>query len=175
MGGASWTPVYEARADETNGSVELSTWATIHQATGEDWNAVELTLSTAVPSQNATPPELKVLQLTAYDKGPEKRVLVRRDEYVESALIGKADETRSRGGELVARNQGLSVQLAVPDRSAVPGNNSPVRLFVGQTKLKAAFELRTMPKVLPVALRVAELVNQAPWPLLQVGYVAWGE
>jgi hypothetical protein len=39
-----------------------------------------------VPSQNATPPELKVLQVRAWEKQPEKKVLVRRDEYVERAL-----------------------------------------------------------------------------------------
>jgi len=73
VGGASWTPVYEARADEAAGAVDFATWATIHQGTGEAWDQVELTLSTAVPSQNATPPELKVLKVTAYEKAVEKK------------------------------------------------------------------------------------------------------
>ncbi len=166
VGGASWTPVYEARADEAGGSVDFSTWATIRQGTGEDWSQVELTLSTAVPSQNATPPELKVLQVTAFEKAPEKKVLVRREEYVERAQVGSGGESLNQGGQAVARSQGLSVQLLVPEKSVVPGDNAPVRLFVGKTKMKASFELRTMPKVMPVAFRVAELTNQAAWPLL---------
>ncbi|MBL8911113.1 MAG: mucoidy inhibitor MuiA family protein, partial [Archangium sp.] len=166
VGGASWTPSYEARADEGSNSVELSTWATINQGTGEDWSGVELTLSTAVPSQNATPPELKVLQITAWEKQPEKKVLVRRDEYVDRAQTGKDEQTRGLEGRAVAKNQGLSVQLVVPEKSKVPGDSSPVRLFVGSNKMKASFELRVMPKVLPVAFRVAELTNSAPWPLL---------
>ncbi|MFT3709063.1 MAG: mucoidy inhibitor MuiA family protein [Archangium sp.] len=168
VGGASWTPIYEARADEANGSVEISTWATLNQGTGEDWSNVELTLSTAVPSQNATPPELKVLQITAWEKQPEKKVLVRREEFVDRAQTGKdtGEVTRGDGSRPVARNQGLSVQLAVPEKSKVPGDNSPVRLFVGAAKMKASFELRVMPKVLPVAFRVAELTNQGAWPLL---------
>jgi uncharacterized protein (TIGR02231 family) len=164
VGGASWTPVYEARAEEA--AVDFSTWATIHQATGEDWSQVELTLSTAVPSQNATPPELKVLQVSAYEKAPEKKVLVRREEYVERAQTGSGGESLNQGGQAVARNQGLSVQLVVPEKSQVPGDGAPVRLFVGKTKLKAMFELRTMPKVMPVAFRVAELTNTGGWPLL---------
>lgn len=167
VGGASWTPVYEARADDGSSTVELSTWATIHQGTGEDWSGVELTLSTAVPSQNATPPELKVLQVRAWEKQPEKKVLVRRDEYVERAQSGKDGSlAQGTGGGTVARNQGLSVQLVVPEKSRVPGDNAPVRLFVGKAKLKGSFELRTMPKVLPVAFRVAELTNTGAWPLL---------
>lgn len=165
VGGASWTPVYEAHADESGGAVAFSTWATIHQGTGEDWNQVELTLSTAVPSQNATPPELKVLKVTAYEKAPEKKVLVRRDEFVESVQTGSG-ESKESGGRTAAKSQGLSVQLAVPEKSKVPGDNAPVRLFVGQTKMKAKFELLTIPKVMPVAFRVAELTNQGAWPLL---------
>lgn len=165
VGGASWTPVYDARALE--GAVDFSTWATLAQATGEDWSGVDLVLSTAVPSQNATPPELMKLKVTAYERPPEKKVLVRRDEHVERAQAGKDKES---GGEaapgLVARAQGLSVQLAVPEKAKVPGDGSPVRLFVGKTKLKATFELRAMPRLFPVAFRVAELTNQAPWPLL---------
>ncbi len=165
VGGASWTPVYEARSDEAGGSVDFSTWATIVQRTGEDWNQVDLTLSTAVPSQNATPPDLKVLKVTAYEKAVEKKVLVRRDEYVDQAQTGSGGETQSTG-QAVAKSQGLSVQLRVPEKSKVPGDNAPVRLFVGQTKMKASFELRAMPKLMPVAFRVAELTNTAAWPLL---------
>ena len=166
VGGASWTPVYEARADEPGNAVAFSTWATIRQGTGEEWNQVELTLSTAVPSQNATPPELKLLKVTAYEKAPEKKVLVRRDEFVERAQTGSGGEAQNQGGQAVAKSQGLSVQLLVPEKSKVPGDNAPVRLFVGKTRMKATFELRTMPKVMPVAFRVAELTNQAAWPLL---------
>lgn len=166
VGGTEWTPAYEARADEAGGAVELSTWATIRQRTGEDWADVDLVLSTAVPSQNATPPDLKVLKVSAYEKAPEKKVLVRRDEYVESAQVGAGGESAAEGGQAVAKSQGLSVQLQVPEKAKVPGDHAPVRLFVGKSKLKAAFELRAMPKVLPVAFRVAELTNQGGWPLL---------
>lgn len=163
VGGTSWTPEYEARALENE--VEFSTWATVQQSTGEDWSQVELILSTAVPSQNATPPELKVLRLSAYDKGPEKKVLVRRDEYVERA---QSSTSTPHGGEgqAVVREQGLSVQLAVPEKSKVTGDGAPIRLFVGKSKFKAMFELSAAPRAVPVAFRVARLNNQGSWPLL---------
>lgn len=165
VGGASWAPVYDARAVESASAIDFSTWATLTQATGEDWAGVDLVLSTAVPSQNATPPELKKLKVLAYEKPPEKKVLVRRDEYVERAQSGK-DTSAAADATLAVRSQGLSVQLEVPEKAKVPGDGSPVRLFVGKTRMKAAFELRVMPRLYPVAFRVAELTNQAPWPLL---------
>lgn len=166
VGGASWAPVYDARAVESARAVDFSTWATLTQATGEDWSQVELVLSTAVPSQNATPPELMKLKVTAYEKAPEKKVLVRRDEYVERAQTGKDTGGAEADQPLAVRSQGLSVQLEVPEKAKVPGDGSPVRLFVGKTRMKASFELRAMPRLYPVAFRVAELTNQAPWPLL---------
>ncbi len=166
VGGSSWNPAYEARAEEGAGAVEFSTWATVTQATGEDWSQVALTLSTAVPSQNATPPDLKVLKVSAWEKPPEKKVLVRREEYVERAQVGQGGEAEAEGGQATAKSQGLSVQLAVPERAKVPGDGAPVRLFVGKTRMKAAFELRAMPRAVPLAFRVAELTNQAAWPLL---------
>lgn len=166
VGGAAWQPEYEARALEKEGAVEFSTWATLTQATGEDWSQVELVLSTAVPSENATPPELKLLRVTGWDKGPEKKVLVRREEYVERAQVSSADQTGAVGGQAVAREQGLSVQLEVPGKSKVGGDGTAARLFVGKSKFKATYELRTAPRSMPAVFRVAELNNQGAWPLL---------
>lgn len=165
VGGARWTPVYEARAEEQAGQVELSTYATLQQSTGEDWANVELVLSTAIPAQNATPPELRRLRVNAQELAPQRKVLVRRDELVETAKADTGVEQPS-DSRLIARAQGLSVQLQIPERGKVPGDGSPVRLFVGKTTMKAAFELRVLPKLMPVAFRVAELTNQGAWPLL---------
>ena len=164
VGGAAWVPAYEARADETANTVELSTWATVMQTTGEDWKDAKLLLSTAVPAVNATPPEVKQLVVSALQRQPEKKVLVRRDEVVASATAGSA----ATGGDtaLAARSQGLSVQLTVPDRSTVLGEGTAVRLFVAKTKLKATFTLRTVPRMRAFVFRVADVVNQAPFPLL---------
>ncbi len=165
VGGASWTAAYEARALEPTSQVELSTWATVRQFTGEDWNQVELILSTSVPAQNATPPELKILTVTGYERPEEKKVLVRRDEAVERAIAGSG-QTQENAASLLASNQGLSVQLKVPQASVVPGDGTAVRLYVGKSLLKASFELQATPKQLPAAFRVAELTNLGAWPLL---------
>jgi uncharacterized protein (TIGR02231 family) len=164
VGGASWQPAYEARADEQGRAVELSTYATVKQSTGEDWKDARLVLSTAVPDENATPPELRPLQVYSEERKEERKVLVRRDEYQEHA---QAATTPPSGGEsLRATAQGLSVQLAVPDRAEVPGDGSEVRLRVARTRLQASFAWRSIPKLYPVVFRVARLTNTAPFPLL---------
>lgn len=165
VGGASWTPAYEARANENTKTVTLSTYATVTQLTGERWADVSLSLSTAIPSQNATPPTMMKLLLGASERPPEKKVLTRRDEFVDTVTTGSIGSSNTREG-LVAKAQGLSVQLEVKGNSSVPGDGAPARLFVGDSTLAAVFELKVWPRVTPVAFRVAQVTNTGAWPLL---------
>src|SRR5690606_29286651 len=57
--GARWAPSYTVRLDRTmrKGSLELR--AMVGQATGEDWQGVALTLSTALPQQWTELPKLE--------------------------------------------------------------------------------------------------------------------
>lgn len=171
VGGASWQPAYEARAEEP-AHVEVQTFATVTQATGEDWKSAKILLSTAVPSQDATPPEIQPLWVYAQEKD-EKKVLVRREEKIQHAKTGSA-----QGGEaapnLASRWQGLSVQLEVQRPSDVPGDGSPVRLFVGKNKMPAKFAYRTAPTLAPFVFRTAEVTNTAAFPLLAGNLDAFG-
>jgi uncharacterized protein (TIGR02231 family) len=168
VGGAGWSPAYEARADEANSQVEWTTFASVHQATGEDWSGVRLALSTARPRANATPPELRPLELRAWERREERKVLVRRDERQEHAQVGAPAEA-STDADTRPVSQGVSVQLLVPELAQVPGDGGEVRLRVARTTLKATFVWRTVPKLRPLVFRVARLVNAAPFPLLPGG------
>ncbi len=55
---ASWNPAYNMRTDSTGKELSVEYIAHINQTTGEDWNAVTVTLSTATPSMNAEVPIL---------------------------------------------------------------------------------------------------------------------
>lgn len=171
VGGASWTPVYEARATPDRESVDFATYATVKQTTGEDWSAAKLTLSTAVPLTNATPPRIDPLELSAEERTPPKKVLATRTEVAAHAETGSGASAGRQGpGALAASDQGLSVQLAVPGVSEVPGDGTPVRLFVGRQALEAHLALRTSPALAPFVFRVADLTDEAPYPLL-AGFV----
>jgi uncharacterized protein (TIGR02231 family) len=167
VGGASWTPAYEARSADGEKAVEFSTYATVAQTTGEDWPAVKLTLSTAVPAQNATPPTMNKLLLGATERAKERKVLARRDEAVESAQVAASSTPSTPGaGGLLATSQGLSVQLEVKEVARVPTDGTGVRLFVGMAKFPAEYSIRIQPKLYPLAFRVADVTNAGAWPLL---------
>ena len=61
---ASWRPQYKLRAGtKEKNPVTIEYLASVTQQTGEDWNGVNLVLSTAQPLLNAAPPDLRTLEI----------------------------------------------------------------------------------------------------------------
>jgi len=62
--GANWTPSFNLRADSKRENVVVEYLASIQQMSGEDWDNVAMTLSTATPSLASKAPTLSPLFLT---------------------------------------------------------------------------------------------------------------
>jgi uncharacterized protein (TIGR02231 family) len=60
--GATWEPVHELRTDASS-SVEVTSFAVVTQASGEDWNNAELVFSTQSSTAAVRIPELEALTL----------------------------------------------------------------------------------------------------------------
>jgi hypothetical protein len=70
VGSAAWRPQYKFRAGKTDkDQVTVEYLAAIMQQTGEDWERVALTLSTAQPMLNAAPPEMHALAVNVVPRG----------------------------------------------------------------------------------------------------------
>lgn len=166
VGGASWEPSYEARARESAGEVDLKAFATVKQTTGEDWQQVQLILSTAVPRQNATPPKIYPLRVTSVEQEPPRKVLVERAEDIRHSQGASGSVAASSGTRMRAVAQGLSVQLVVPELADVAGDGTVSRMLFARSKLPADFRFRSTPKLAPFVYLVADTVNTAPFPIL---------
>lgn len=74
---ASWYPQYDVRVQtdeaQTRGKVELTYIGMVQQSTGENWEKVELSLSTARPSQTSILPDLQPWYLKEYTAPPHPR------------------------------------------------------------------------------------------------------
>lgn len=64
-----WSPSYTMRAKEQSDAVSIEYNGLIRQMSGETWNDVELTLSTATPGLSATGPGLAPFKLTLTGNG----------------------------------------------------------------------------------------------------------
>jgi len=67
---ATWSPSYAVRAAGIGGSVEVDYHASVQQLSGEPWNDVRMTLSTATPALAATAPVLMPLSVVLAQAGP---------------------------------------------------------------------------------------------------------
>lgn len=161
---ASWAPAYEARSDEAGGSLQLSVLADVKQGTGEDWTGVDVTLSTALSRRDAKPPKPQRLYVSAYKEEEKKKVLVTRQES--AVHLEASGGPAQAGGELVATEEGLSVQLKVAAKADVAGDGRSARLLVETLRLDAAYSFVTLPKALPATFHRAVAVNTARYPLL---------
>jgi hypothetical protein len=66
-----WGPAYNFRADSKTGKVNVEYNAVIQQMSGENWDGVKLTLSTASPSISSAAPGLASLRVTLAPMGPQ--------------------------------------------------------------------------------------------------------
>jgi uncharacterized protein (TIGR02231 family) len=70
------------------------------------------------------------------------------------------------GARLGVADQGVSVQMTLPEAADVAGDGTPARLLVARTRLPGTVHYRTAPKFMPFVFRVADVSNAAPFPLL---------
>jgi hypothetical protein len=69
VGSVTWRPEYKLRAGKPSEDVSIDYLANLKQHSGEDWNQVRLTLSTAQPMLNAAPAELAMLEPVLVARG----------------------------------------------------------------------------------------------------------
>ncbi|MFQ6008103.1 MAG: mucoidy inhibitor MuiA family protein [Candidatus Zixiibacteriota bacterium] len=115
IGRAMWKPLYDARLVSDKDLVELSCFAEVTQRTGEDWENVNLILSTAQPSQGISPGDFRPWYLEVREVPKIKRaskIKVGREtievkpvttveellSQVEGVATGKDSEIFIRGG-----------------------------------------------------------------------------
>jgi uncharacterized protein (TIGR02231 family) len=93
-----WSPSYTFRAGADRKEVEVECNALIQQMTGEDWNGVALTLSTASPALSATAPGLAPFPVTLKPTG-EQQV-----EQADLATQAKSIRTRQQSAIMGFQN-----------------------------------------------------------------------
>jgi hypothetical protein len=73
INGARWTPTYVCRLNSATNTAAIAVRALIAQRTGEDWNGVQIELSTATPTGWCELPELPSLRLGRSQTLPSKK------------------------------------------------------------------------------------------------------
>ena len=174
IGGTGWRPAYDLRASKDLQKVELTYRARIWQQTGEDWDDVELALSTARPQKGAQGPEPQPVWLSIAH--PRTSALAREQDARGMGYAGgvdkKADAAETELASLPARpfasveSQGLSVHFRLARKESIESREQPTTVLVGSFDLGIVPERVCVPSLDTTVWLRARTKNTSPWVLL---------
>jgi hypothetical protein len=170
VSGADWTPMYRVYADLKAKTADLNVSAEVRQNSGEDWNMVRLSLSTARPDIGADMPVL----LPWYIRTAEplrsggsmrfKKMESAAEEESESAPAAPPPPEAPLTEEAPAA--GVATVFMAQTKTAIPSDNEAHRISVSSLSSKMDVEHVAIPKILPHAFMQARLANRASFALI---------
>lgn len=170
VGGASWQPIYDARADFEKSEVEMIAYGVVRQTTGEEWSDVEISLSTAKPAiggrmSYVAPWSLRPFQPPRLmEKKGQKTFL-----YQYEALAPPAEELEvtEREPEYAAvEERGIAVLYKIPRKATIKSDGSEHKLPIATQILRARFEYSTYPRLSAYAYLGSRVTNAKDLQLL---------
>jgi uncharacterized protein (TIGR02231 family) len=183
VAGARWTPSYDARLRPADRSVDLGYFGVIRQNTGEDWNNVKLTLSTARPALGGGAPKLNPwiidvaappppmpapVAAAAPAMRPEPRARQSpKAAYAEAAAADMApvlEEAKVSTAEVQSEATSASFQIRQP--ATLPSDNSTQRVAITTAKLPATLQYQSTPALREAAFLTALANNNTEYPFL---------
>ena len=170
--GASWNPIYDARADFETSKVELISYGVIKQITGEDWNEVFCSLSTAKPRIGGSMPYVASWFLRPYQPVVmrDKMTVVPAPAYQTEAFkkeVGAVEEPLEAEDEFAtAEERGIAVIYKLPTKVSVKSDKSENKFPISSQNLPAMFEYSSYPRVSPFAYLGSRVTNSKELQLL---------
>lgn len=179
--GASWKPIYDARANFEHSSVELVSYGIVRQNTGEDWQDVEVSLSTAKPAVGGRMPYVEPWFLRPYQPPKlsyDKEIKLRKMEmqyeaYAPNRGLGETVEGVAQSAAekyAKAEEKGIAVVYKLPKKANVKSDGSEHKLPVSAQTLSAKFEYSSYPRAVLNAYLGSRVTN-APGLQLLTGRV----
>lgn len=182
---AGWQPLYDARLRQTDAgqTVELSYIAQITQQTGQDWTAVQLSVSTARPALNQQLPELYPWYLDVYMPPPPMPPPQARAKMADRAVMAAPAPAMAAAEAFVMEeagfqvaeaeittasvsSEGTAVTFQVPNPADIPSDGSPHKTTLQQLQLDPKLDYLCMPKHTDAVYRRATITNSGSGPLL---------
>lgn len=175
---ASWVPKYEIYT--SNGlDVQLRYMANIRQNTGENWNNVILTLSTAKPALGIQLPPVNPLTLSkqqpvyyhrqkrrsAYGSAPKSKPDAQKREELDFVEEKQKDSEAEYETPDVGKNF-TSVTFQMKTGNSIASDNSYHEVMIASEKLNAFLNYKAAPYLTETAYAEAKIRNNLNYPLL---------
>ncbi len=174
VSGVGWQPVYDIRVKETGGPVSLTYKASIFQFTGQNWENIKLTLSTANPTLGGSMPQLGV----QYVNFPQPRPVMMRNEQARlskeemdagfgmptMAATGAPISSTADYTQVTTNQLSVSFDIALP--YDIPTGSTRQLVDIAQHEVPATYRHFAIPKLDADAFLVAQLAGWEKYNLL---------
>jgi uncharacterized protein (TIGR02231 family) len=172
---AGWVPAYDLRADEINGPIDFSYRARVYQSTGNDWNDVNLTLSTGNPAIGGQIPNLNPWYVYLYDPRPvnvqyreQMELMAPAPSYksMEEIQVTGYNDNRTAASYTTIQNSGVSTSFKISIPYDIPSDNQMYDVTMQHESLKAEYAYVTVPKMEGDAFLRANVIDWMQYSLL---------
>jgi uncharacterized protein (TIGR02231 family) len=177
--GPSWQPRYDLRASSLEHTLGIDYKAVVQQNSGEEWNNVALSLSTAQPARGGSSPELSPWYVgslpppTPYPAVPLAMQKSRSSAKEENGvtLSMAMDELQAESAPLAyldatVQSHATSVVYTIEGRSTIGSDSREHTVAVANLEAKATFSYTSVPKLSPFAYLSAKATNSSDYVLL---------
>ena len=181
---AQWQSAYDVRLQADHPSLQIDCIAEVQQNTGEDWPAVDLKVSTAVPEKTPAIPDSSLLKIqsalrpkhTAHSPAVNRGQIKSRSPVLDdtyrmlgavpgSEIPPQAEEDGL--GDTMLQPANAIIRFAAPTPAQVPSDGEVHRVPVGQLQLDSRLTYVALPQRCSSAYLCAALTNPPEkWPLL---------
>ncbi|MBU7585925.1 MAG: mucoidy inhibitor MuiA family protein, partial [Nostoc sp. TH1S01] len=180
---ASWTPLYDLRVDSASNTVHLSYLAEVTQNTGEDWQDVALSLSTAKPGLGTLPPKLEPWYIDTLRSRSLQRVLPRPSlptiaaaPAAAEAFFSQDEEDLASDAPIPAENVGATVSkegsvvtFKLNGSGNIPSDGAPHKTTIFNDDYPCVFNYVAMPRLVSFAYLQAHVQNSSDGATLLPG------
>ncbi|MDA3813626.1 MAG: mucoidy inhibitor MuiA family protein [Candidatus Cloacimonetes bacterium] len=178
--GPSWSPIYDLRVDSQEKTMHLTYKSNIFQTTGEDWNDVDLKLSTAKPNISAQPPELYPHYISIYYPQPVRKErkqmrakagLSNQMAYTVDAMSVSESSDRMDLEEILysestVESGATSVVFDIDGSNTIKSDNEPHLVTITIQEFASGFRYSTIPKHSQFVYLKAKVKNESDYPFL---------
>lgn len=168
---ASWQPIYELRLNENQ--LDLRYQAVVQQFTGENWDKVNLALSTTPPMFNA-PSELHPWHLSLYQTAKnsslrKSNLASGAEEYdfvQQVAPVASMDMLYEPAPASTVSAQGVNALFSIAEPVTIAGDYTPAKVTIQETHFDAGISREVTPNYSPSVSLFANIENKTEYPWL---------
>ena len=171
VGKTGWSPKYDLRVENVSNEIEIDYLANVMNQSGEDWDNVNLVLSTSVPSETQELPTLNPWTLNKNTRSSSEGFL---NQYAPKTVSKSA--AQQEAGNLKILDGVNYNSIEIPDvnmefnlksKYSIPSNGKPYLVEISKNMAAASFTYMAVPKIEDNAYLMAQITNWEKLNLLE--------